>query len=86
MKRHDRLVSTPDRLWPGQTTVTSGDTSAIEVLATQPIDMSKPQPFTEAGNRELNSFVWMPPANSVTGRFSSPIPRCSAPCLELTIA
>jgi hypothetical protein len=41
--------------------VTTDDTSAVEVLATQPIDMSKPHPFTEAGNREFNSFVWMPP-------------------------
>src|SRR5262249_6655737 len=44
--------------------VTTEDTSAIKVLGTQPIDMSKPHPFTEAGNREFNSFVWMPPANA----------------------
>jgi len=37
------------------------------VLATQPIDMSKPHPFTEAGNREFNSFVWMPPKGPRTG-------------------
>jgi hypothetical protein len=27
-------------------------------------DMSKPHPFTEAGNREFNSFVRMPPKGS----------------------
>ena len=37
------------------------DDSSVKVLGTQPIDMSKPHPFTEAGNREFNSFVWMPP-------------------------
>ncbi len=29
--------------------------------------MSKPHPFTEAGNREFNSFVWMPPATKRGG-------------------
>lgn len=32
----------------------------VHVLGRQPIDLSKPHPFTEAGNREFNSFVWMP--------------------------
>jgi hypothetical protein len=35
---------------------------SVHVLGRQPIDLSKPHPFTEAGNREFNSFVWMPPA------------------------
>ena len=47
--------------------VTTDDTSAVKVLATQPIDMSKPHPFTEAGNREFNSFVWMPPKGPRAG-------------------
>jgi hypothetical protein len=47
--------------------VTTEGTSAIKVLATQPIDMSKPHPFTEAGNREFNSFVWMPPGGERGG-------------------
>jgi hypothetical protein len=34
---------------------------------THPIDMAKPHPFTEAGNREFNSFVWMPPKNARGG-------------------
>jgi hypothetical protein len=33
----------------------------IHVLARQPIDLSRPHPFTQAGNRELNAIVWLPP-------------------------
>jgi len=47
--------------------VTTDDTSAIKVLARQPIDMSRPHPFTEAGNREFNCFLWMPPSGSRAG-------------------
>jgi hypothetical protein len=47
--------------------VMTDDASAIKVLGTQPIDMSKPHPFTEAGNREFNSFVWMPPKDKRAG-------------------
>ena len=41
--------------------LTTQDAKAIHVLATQPIDLSRPHPFTAAGNREFNSFLWMPP-------------------------
>ena len=37
------------------------DTKSIRVLSKQAIDMSHPHPFTEAGNREFNNFLWMPP-------------------------
>jgi hypothetical protein len=37
------------------------------VLAKQPIDLSNPHPFTEEGNREFNSFLWMPPSGSRAG-------------------
>jgi hypothetical protein len=47
--------------------VTSDDPKAIHVLARQPIDMSRPHPFTEAGNREFNMFLWMPPAGDRAG-------------------
>ncbi len=47
--------------------VTTDDPKAIHVLARQPIDMSKPHPFTEAGNREFNMFLWMPPAGDRAG-------------------
>ena len=41
--------------------LTTDDTKSIHVLAKQPIDTSKPHPFTEAGNTEFNMFLWMPP-------------------------
>jgi hypothetical protein len=47
--------------------VTSDDPNAIHVLARQPIDTSKPHPFTEAGNREFNMFLWMPPSGDRAG-------------------
>jgi hypothetical protein len=43
------------------------DTQAVRVLATQSIDMSKPHPFTEQGNREFNTFVWLPPSGKRAG-------------------
>jgi hypothetical protein len=47
--------------------VTNGDAKNIHVLARQPIDTSKPHPFTDAGNREFNMFLWMPPADDRAG-------------------
>ncbi len=47
--------------------VTTDDPKAIRVLARQPIDTSKPHPFIEAGNREFNMFLWMPPAGERAG-------------------
>lgn len=47
--------------------VTTDDPRAIHVLARQPIDTSKPHPFTEAGNREFNMFLWMPPSGERAG-------------------
>jgi hypothetical protein len=47
--------------------LTAEDPKSIQVLATQPIDMSRPHPFTEAGNREFNCFIWMPPNGSRAG-------------------
>lgn len=41
--------------------VTGEAPGAIHVLARQPIDTSKPHPFTLAGNHEFNALVWMPP-------------------------
>ena len=41
--------------------LTSEDTKTIHVLARQPIDLGRPHPFTEAGNTEFNSCIWMPP-------------------------
>ena len=46
--------------------VTDGGAS-VRVLGRQPIDLSRPHPFTEAGNREFNAFLWMPPAGDRAG-------------------
>lgn len=43
------------------------DSKDIVVLARQPVDLSKPHPFTEAGNREINMFLWMPPKGNRAG-------------------
>ena len=47
--------------------LTDENPKGVHVLARQPIDMSKPHPFTEAGNREINMFLWMPPAGKRAG-------------------
>ena len=47
--------------------LTNEDTKAIHVLARQPIDMSRPHPFTKAGNREFNMLLWMPPDGDRAG-------------------
>ena len=47
--------------------VTTSDSKSILVLARQPIDVSHPHPFTEAGNREFNMFLWMPPSGKRAG-------------------
>jgi hypothetical protein len=47
--------------------VTSDDPNAIRVLARQPIDLSHPHPFTEAGHRDFNMFLWMPPTGQRAG-------------------
>jgi len=43
------------------------DNPSIHVLAKQAIDISRPHPFTEAGNREFNMFLWMPPNGDRAG-------------------
>jgi hypothetical protein len=47
--------------------LTSTDAKAIHVLAQQPVDMSNPHPFTQAGNRVFNMFLWMPPNGGRAG-------------------
>lgn len=47
--------------------VTTDDTKSVHVLGRQPIDLSRPHPFIEEGNREFNSFIWMPPAGPRAG-------------------
>ncbi len=45
----------------------TSDTGSVKVLGRQPIDLSKPHPFTEAGNREFNTFLWVPPEGKRAG-------------------
>jgi hypothetical protein len=47
--------------------VTTDDPKLIHVLASQPIDMTHPHPFIEAGNTEFNMFLWMPPNEERAG-------------------
>jgi hypothetical protein len=47
--------------------LTTTDAKAIQVLAQQPVDMSNPHPFTQAGNRVFNMFLWMPPNGGRAG-------------------
>lgn len=47
--------------------VTTQDKNLIHVLARQPIDMTNPHPFIEAGNKEFNMFLWMPPSGKRVG-------------------
>jgi hypothetical protein len=47
--------------------LTTNDTKSVRVLAKQPIDVSKPHPFVQAGNREFNTFLWMPPSGERAG-------------------
>ena len=47
--------------------VTADPAGTVHVLARQPIDMSRPHPFTEAGNTEFNMFLWMPPDGNRAG-------------------
>jgi hypothetical protein len=47
--------------------VTPGSATLAHVLARQPIDLDRPHPLSEAGEREFNSFVWIPPAGERIG-------------------
>ena len=47
--------------------VTTDDTRSVRVLAKQPIDLTRPHPFTSAGNTEFNALVWMPPSGDRAG-------------------
>src|SRR3954463_16422485 len=47
--------------------VTTEDPKAIRVLGKQAIEPSIPHPFTRAGNKEFNAFLWMPPSGTRGG-------------------
>lgn len=43
------------------------DPGSVVLLATQPIDIDRPHPFIEQGNKEFNTFLWLPPNNGQAG-------------------
>jgi hypothetical protein len=45
----------------------TNDPKALHLLARQPIDLERPHPFTEAGNREFNCLLWIPPNEQRAG-------------------
>jgi hypothetical protein len=47
--------------------LTTAETKTVNLLASQPVDLSRPHPFTAAGNREFNTCLWMPPGGKRTG-------------------
>jgi len=47
--------------------VTDESAKNIRVLAKQPIDVSKPHPFVQAGNTEFNTLVWVMPEGKRAG-------------------
>jgi hypothetical protein len=40
--------------------ITEKNAKSVQLLARQPIDLGRPHPFTEAGNKEFNCLLWMP--------------------------
>jgi hypothetical protein len=47
--------------------ITDNSARGVHVLAKQLIDTSRPHPYTEAGNKDFNVFLWMPPSGSRAG-------------------
>jgi hypothetical protein len=47
--------------------ITDSSEKAIHVLARQPIELTRPHPFTKAGNTEFNCLLWMTPARQRAG-------------------
>jgi hypothetical protein len=48
--------------------LTTDDPKKAVVLARQPINLdAPPHPFVEAGNREFNAMVWVPPGGNRAG-------------------
>jgi hypothetical protein len=43
------------------------DDGTVRVLARQPIDLSRPHPFSAAGETEFNTLLWAPPAGERAG-------------------
>lgn len=41
--------------------LTAPEGANLRVLARQPVDLTRPHPFTAAGNSAFNAVIWMPP-------------------------
>lgn len=47
--------------------LTNDDGKTVQVLARQPIDLTRPHPFSAAGNSEFNCLLWLPPSGKRAG-------------------
>jgi hypothetical protein len=47
--------------------LTAPESDDLRLLGRQRVDPERPHPFTEAGNTEFNSFIWMPPSSGRAG-------------------
>ncbi|MGW4352177.1 hypothetical protein ACWELJ_08790 [Nocardia sp. NPDC004582] len=47
--------------------LTEPESDSVRLLARQPIELSRPHPFTEAGNTEFNTLLWLPPTDVRAG-------------------
>ncbi|MGV9798599.1 hypothetical protein ACWDTP_11145 [Mycobacterium sp. NPDC003449] len=47
--------------------LTAPESDAVRVLGRQPVDLTRPHPFTEAGNTELNALIWLPASGARAG-------------------
>lgn len=47
--------------------LTEPEGDSVRLLARQPIELSRPHPFIEAGNTEFNTLLWLPPNTTRAG-------------------
>ena len=66
--------------------VTTKDTKSIHVLAQQPIDLDRPHPFTEAGNRSSTAFSGCRRRTNERATSCWPTRRSSRRCLAARTA
>ncbi|QVI25652.1 hypothetical protein MN2019_14940 [Mycolicibacterium neoaurum] len=47
--------------------LTAPESAALRVLGRQPVDVTRPHPFVDAGNAAFNALIWMPPTAQRAG-------------------
>ena len=47
--------------------LTAPESAVLRVLGRQPVDVTRPHPFVDAGNAAFNALIWMPPAAERAG-------------------